>query len=276
MAISQTNNNGGLSAREIIRDSQDAYAMLSSYSDDGTIIENLGNQTLRTTFKIKLQRPDFYRIEWSQAATPFFTNSGVVWSAGNGNVLEMKIGQSRANPEKYPDMQTALATATGVSGQAASTIPGTFFKQHLENALNPANATLQGVEHVNGVDCYVISRTLEPITSQGETIQKAIIMLWIGKKDHLIHRIKTVMEKTSMKLPQMSDAEIKKMLEVQNEPATPQAVAEMKAHLTEMMKRAQKDINSGTVTFTQTHENISVNRKFSAADFAPQSAMFRK
>jgi hypothetical protein len=43
----------------------------------------------------------------------------------------------------------------------------------------------------------------------------------------------------------------------------------MRGNLETSMKQAQSAMKSGRIVFTQTHENIAVNKKFSATDFAP-------
>ena len=266
MLISHTGNTRNLSAQEIAKEAQNAYAALSSYSDDGKVIEQVGGQTLTITFNIRLQRPNFYRVEWTQA-TAYFTNGGVAWSAGNGDFLVMKNGQFSAKPEKYRDMQTALSAATGISGQASAIIPGTFFKQNWGNVLNPARLGVQkqGDEEVNGVDCYVLSSRTGSKAGQGVV---ATTTFWIGKLDHLIHQTQTVMESASIRLPQFSGTDLRNMLQKENKPVTPEAIAALRTQLETTTKQAQKLMKAGNIIFTQTHENIVVNRKFSPADFA--------
>ena len=274
--VAQDNNSGAgnLAAQKIIRDSQDAYAALSSYSDGGKVVEQLGGQTSTITFNIRLQRPSFYRIEWSQVVTPSYTNGGVVWSAGDGDFMLMnRNGRPIINPEKHKDMQTALASATGVSGQASATIPGTFFKQNWGNELNPASLGLQkqADEKANGVDCYVVSSRTAPKAGQKVAVQKTTTTLWIGKLDHLIHQTQIVLEAASITLPQFSDTDLKNMLQEQNKPVTPDAIAALRKQLEATTKQAQavlKSDKSGAIVFTQTHENIVVNQKFSPADFS--------
>jgi RNA polymerase sigma factor (sigma-70 family) len=279
VAISQSSDDGKLAPQAIIKKSQAAYAALSSYSDSGKISAEVGNQTIPTTFNIRLQRPNLYRIEWTQT-TAFFTNGGTVWSAGNGDFLVMKHGQYNAQPEKCRDMQTALADATGISGQASSTIPGTFFNQNWGNVLklNPAKSTLQKLkdETVDDVDCFVLSTIIDAanlpnkgkLPNNAGNVGKTTTTFWIGKQDYLIHQAQTIVEGASITLPQLSDSQIKAMVERQNKPATPEAVAAMRTQLQTVTKQAQSAIGSGKIVSTQTHENISVNQKFSLADFA--------
>jgi hypothetical protein len=76
------------------------------------------------------------------------------------------------------------------------------------------------------------------------------------------------MEDTSINMPRQSDDSLKTILQRQNKPATPEAIAALRAELEAAMKQASSSLKSGMFVFTQTHENIVVNRKFSPADFA--------
>jgi len=85
IAISQTINDNQMGATEIIKRSQDAYAELTSYSDEGKAVGSVGKSEMAPhTFLIKLARPNLYRIEWTQDLG-FYAQTGVVWSAGNGD-----------------------------------------------------------------------------------------------------------------------------------------------------------------------------------------------
>ena len=97
---------------------------------------------------------------------------------------------------------------------------------------------------------------------------KTTTTLWIGKQDHLIHQVQTIVEGMSITLPLLSDSQIKAMVERQNKPATPEAIAAMRTLLETANKQAQTMVASGKIVSTQTHENIVVNQKFSPADFA--------
>jgi serine/threonine protein kinase len=85
--LSQTSGGDQPTAQEIAGKSRDAYAALSSYSDSGAVVFDMGSQTITTTFNIRLQRPNLYRIDWTQDTGP---NSirGVVWSDGSGDHLQ--------------------------------------------------------------------------------------------------------------------------------------------------------------------------------------------
>jgi outer membrane lipoprotein-sorting protein len=280
VAVTQINTEPqNLTPQEIARKSQAAYAALSSYSDEGKIVEEIGGQTLTTTFSIRLQRPNFYRVEWIQATT-FFTNGGVVWSAGNGNFLMVKHGQYSAKPQPYQDMQTALGAATGISGQASATIPSVFFNQNGGNALkiNPAKSKLQRLkdEKIGDVDCYVLSIFIDPINlpnagnliENGGKIGKTTRTLWVGKQDYLIHQYQTIVDSLHLNTPQMSDAELKMVLDKPNHPATPEAIAAKRTQFETAYKKVLSMMASGKIVSTQTHENITMNGNFSTAEFS--------
>ena len=139
--------------------------------------------------------------------------------------------------EKQADRETALSSATGISGGAASTIPGTFFKMNWGNQLGGSvlSDKRQADEKVGNVDCYVFTSKLKGTTKT----------LWIGKQDFLIHQVRNV-----------TSAEAMKEMMAENAKRHP----EIAAHIAKI--EYSDDIS------TETHENIIVNKKFSPADFA--------
>jgi RNA polymerase sigma factor (sigma-70 family) len=279
VAISQTGTDDKLTPQQIAKQSQDAYAALSSYSDTGTaVVSEGGGQPQTTTFNIRLQRPNRYRIDWSGTGG-LYTSTGVVWSQGNGDFFVMgTTGQEKnAQPQKANDMQQALAMGTGVSGQATSVIPGTFFKQHWGDVLSvPASGRAQlkkeSDEKVGAVDCYVISSVIDlaKLPGQGKLpnstgrVGTLTTTLWIGKHDHLIHHTRSIMEGVTFTPPKESDSDLKTILERQNKPVTPEAIAALRTELEQSMKLAQ----GAKFVFTQTHDDIVVNQKYLPADFA--------
>jgi hypothetical protein len=285
VVIKKTAAQAKLTPQEIAGISQDAYAALSSYSSTGKAVAEMGDQTSTRTFSIKLQRPNLYRIDWTQTIGPS-VSKGSVWSAGDGDYMMTAVGQEeRGTPQRMRDMQQALTSAIAVSGQPA-TIPAAFFKQNFGDALGVAasgrfQVKKESDEKIGDVDCFVVSSVLDPATmpNQGAipgnmgTLGTITTTLWIGKSDHLIHQIihqtRTTMEGASIAAPKTSDATIKKMLENLKKPVTPENIAATREMLDASMKKAQSAMKSGKIVFTQTHENIVVNKKYSAADFAP-------
>jgi RNA polymerase sigma factor (sigma-70 family) len=277
VAISQTSGDDRWTPQEIAKQAQDAYAALSSYSDNGTIVAEGGGSNTKTTFDIRLLRPKFYRVDWNSTGGSY-TAAGVVWSEGKGDFLvsgpveRVKTDQ----PQKMNDMQQAFAMAMGVSSSAA-TIPATFYKQNYGDVLSvPAMGRTElkkeGDEQIGGVDCHVFSSKLDASKLLGKVKMPANVgslgitttTFWIGKRDHLIHQTRTKSEGMSFTMPRQTDESIKSILERQNKPATPEAIAAWRTQMDAMMKQAQGAI----FVFTETHENIVVNQKFSPADFA--------
>ncbi len=276
VAILQNSNGDKMTAQEIARRTQDAYAALSSYSDTGTNISTVAGQTITTTSSIKLQRPNLYRIDWAQslesAAFKGVMSKGVTWSDGTGDfwVVGAAGQEQNARPEKSKDMQAALASATtAAGGWMVAAIPELFFNQNSGVMLNATDPTLkrQKDESINGVDCYVVSSSTDP--TGADTMGKRSKTLWIGKQDHFIHKTRMIIEKMSVPtLPQASDADIKKVLEMQNQPATPEAIAKFRPTLEKTLQQTQKLMNSGKFIYTQTRGNFSVNENFPLSDFA--------
>ncbi len=235
VAVSQTDNNEQLTPQKIFQKSKDAYAALSSYSDTGKTVATVNGTTITTSFTIKLARPNLYRIEWKQPVFPGYANTGIVWSAGQGDFMVM--GNGAAQNER--SRESALSSATGVSGSASATVPGTFFKMNWGNqlSLSVADEKQQPDEMVGFVNCYVFTNYLKGTTRT----------LWIGKKDFLIHRVQTV---TSAEAVNAAIAQAAKSTKIGQSSPHPNI--------------------TGGITSTETHENIVINRKLSPSDFRPQ------
>ena len=237
VAVSQTGGDDKLTSTEIFKRAQETYAALTSYSDEGKSVATLNGTTITHTFAIRLARPNLYRIAWEQSSESAVykstTITQAVWSAGAGDFM-LNMGGSAT---KYTSKEMALAGATGISGGAAATIPGTFFKMNWGNQLGGSTLTekRQADEQVGDVDCYVFTSELKGRTKT----------LWIGKQDFLIHQVRTVTSAEAMKA----------------------AMAEAAKRNPEIAARMPKIEYSGN-TSTETHEHIVVNPKFSPADFA--------
>jgi outer membrane lipoprotein-sorting protein len=221
-----------LSSSQILQKAQANYASLTSYSDEGQIVATMSTTTITTSFTIRLARPNYYRIEWEQTIEPSYsttkTQVQVVWSLGVGNFLEMGDG-----PQNEETRYIALAKATEISGGAAGTIPRTFFNMQWGDPLGGSvfSENRQTDEKVGPVDCYVFTRKLDDQTRT----------LWIGKRDFLIHQVRTVTTADAMQV---------------------------------LLNRAVKgnhqiisDIHGFTTTETHTH--IVVNKQFLRSDFVP-------
>jgi hypothetical protein len=142
---------------------------------------------------------------------------------------------------KQASQEMALGSATGTSGGASATIPGTFFELNWVNQLggSVSSEKPQPDQKVGGVDCYVLTSD-----SKGRTRT-----LWIGKQDFLIHQVRNVTSAEAMKTVRAEAAK--------RQPDGAAGLAEFK---------------SLDITSTETHENIVVNQPFSKKDYVPQAS----
>lgn len=172
-----------LSPDQIFKQTQETYASMTSYSDEGKVVTTLNGDTITTIFTIRLARVTFYRIEWTRNSAPpsptMNTSPQAVWSSGAGDYLETGLGaQNKINAN------FALAEGSGCSGGAAGTVPRVFFNLRWDDELDTwvFSGKRQTDENVAGVDCYVFIKEAQ---GQAKT-------LWIGKQDFLIRQVRTV------------------------------------------------------------------------------------
>jgi|SRR6266705_1962317 len=149
-----------LAPGEIIKKTQETYAAMASYSDEGQIVATMDGTTNNTAFTIRLARRNFYRVEWEQNnKTSYSTDSAsvqAVWSSGAYHFLEMGYG-----PQDEGSRDIALAEAADLSGGAAATIPRIFFNiqwgdQRDEFGDSVFGESRQTDEKVGNIDCYVL------------------------------------------------------------------------------------------------------------------------
>lgn len=78
IAFSQITAGDNLPPQEIIKKALDKYASLASYSDIGKFdsVRN-GKTDFVTTFNIRLERPNLYRIEWEVTDFPAVPAKGL-------------------------------------------------------------------------------------------------------------------------------------------------------------------------------------------------------
>jgi outer membrane lipoprotein-sorting protein len=218
-----------LSPDEILKKAQQNYASLTSYSDEGKIVATMDGTATITSFGIRLARTNLYYIEWhrnSRSDSTMDAGFQAVWSSSAGNFLERGLG-----PENEESRDIALAKANDLCSGAAATIPMTFFNTQSGNELNGAmfSEKRQTDEKIGDIDCYVF-------TSESQSETKT---LWIGKRDFLIHQIRTVTSAEAMQAAAKWDPEI------------------------------MFDLHG--FTSTETHTNIVVNKQLLPSDFVPSN-----
>ena len=265
-------------AVEIIQKVQTKYAGLDSYSSEGEIVTDIDmsgvdvdtaavmtdeeskklreskeyqdafkkRQTFKHTFSIKLARPDYY-IEWDQKVHETYSNIGAVWSDGKEHFLLINA-RRKTSPK---DRLMALASATGISGGAANTIPSLFFAQPA-NVLHQLNEVRQeGEETIDGDQCYIIAGKMANMTMK----------YWISKDALLIRQRQQILG-GKHEFPELSEKDIKKALESIGGQATDEAIRKFKdrIRLSQIMASKMKG------TITEIHRNIVINQPI---DFKP-------
>jgi len=144
-----------------------------------------------------------------------------------------------------------LASATGISGGAAFTIPALFFPGFMgqQKPLSRLkDLKIEKIEKVGGQDCYVI--TASSLVSKRE-------VFWISKTDYVIRKYYRSFEspKAGPPIPEMTDQELEETLEALGQEAT----EENKKHMREMLKRSAETLKTMKLKggSTETHIDIS-------------------
>ena len=202
-------------------------------------------QTFKHTFSIKLARPDYY-IEWDQKVHEKYSNTGAVWSKGKEHFI---FNAKRKTSPK--DRRMALASATGVSGGAANTIPSLFFAQPANVLLALNEVRQEGEEAIDGDQCYIIAGKMANMT----------LKYWISKDTLLIRQRQQILG-DKLEIPELSDEDIKKSLQSAGDQATDGAIRKFKdrIRLSQIMASKMKG------TITEIHRNIVINQPI---DFKP-------
>ncbi len=250
------------------------YQSMETYRSEGTIISDIdsgsGKMTNKTSFSIKMKKPNLYLVSWDQKNSMMPTQSGAVWNEGSQPFLYM--GMMKAYSKMSSD-EVALGSATGISGGAAFTIPSLFltvFKQP-EPFARLLDPKLTGSEQVEGEDCYVISG--------GSTISKAE-RFWISKKSFVIRKYSRSLEqpKGGAKMPKMTDQQFEEAVK-----AAGQEVTEASQ---EAMRKMEKETEDSLKTVTANLKGVSTELhakidepKLKKGDFAftlPVGAVLKK
>jgi RNA polymerase sigma factor (sigma-70 family) len=258
-------------AAKILDQTQKAYAALSSYSDDTQAVLQMSGRPadVRTTVMMRLARTNLYRFEWDKTDYWGGIFKGAAWSAGNGHFLQLPDER-----KEIPSQDDALMQAREATENLLLWVPSFFSGVHqYKNTASLGltydlqrqwtNMTRDIDEPVGTVDCYVLS---------GST-RTDRMTVWIGKQDHLIHRVrdvitpivpKTVSDDVIKNTAQYlyEDDEIKQGLAGQNKPTTPADVAQVR----QTIEKSLKSSWGQPFTMIETHENIVVNRKLAKED----------
>jgi hypothetical protein len=245
---------------QLMREVQARYASLQTYSATGDVQTGitadgsspiLGGQSheIRTTFTIRLARPQMYKIDWEQKMSVFVSVKGAVWSDGESRFVNV-VGQV-SQPK---DTQTALAMATGVSSGAANTIPSIFFDLSSNSiAAASKHAMLAGEASIEGDNCYVVKTHI----ANGDRT------FWISKTSKLIRQQMTVSASTNANL-ELTESDARNVLESMGQKVTDEAVRALR----KQMASAQELMKSVKSYYSiETHREIKTDEPLSPGDF---------
>jgi outer membrane lipoprotein-sorting protein len=217
------------SPSQIIKRAEEAYASLVSYSDEGQTIVDSGGNA--TTFTIRLARTNFYLIEWEKNdESSFVPLAQHVQAVWSSGGGNYFEAESGVQNELSRDF--ALGHAAAPSGGASAIIPMTFFDMQLE-----WGETFGAPELKENRQADEKVRGVECYVITGES-QGLTKTLWIGKQDYLIRQIRTMVS---------TDA--------------------LRADIANWVPAITPSIHG--FTWTETHTNIVVNKRFVRTDFIP-------
>jgi hypothetical protein len=226
-----------LSPYQIFEKVRENYSSLSSYSDKGQITSVMDGAVVSTSFTTRLARPNFYLIEWDQTSKSSLSTKDTglegAWSSGAGNYVQMGWGVQRES-----DRDIALDNASDVSGGAIA-IPRMFFEGqgNSETRNSIIGITRLADEKIGKIDCYMLA---------GESASGQEKTFWVGKRDFLIHQIRTDVSAQVMRAD------------------WPQA--------------ANSKLDSDVHSFysVKTYTNIVLNQSFSREDFVPSFPLYER
>jgi len=244
-------------ASSLLRQVSEKYGALSTLSVTGRTIAEVADagsgapSKLESTFSINLARPEFYRIEWKQPLQGSVANQGAVWSSGSGHRVLMG-----GKVSEWLDRAQALGAATGVSGGAANTLPGLFFKGEgsgLHELIS--NAAFLPDEIVGGEACQVIAGN-----GPGGKLT-----IWITRKDSYLKQVRTAASGggTAQAGATVSSEAMTKIAKTLGTDATPEGVSKM----TREIEAQQKRVAGMSITITEIFEHVVANDLMIKEDF---------
>jgi hypothetical protein len=250
----------GITPGEIFKEVTTTYELLQTYKAGGTIFVDLDTgstkMSIETSFSILLKKPNLYLISWTQKSMPMagMTQDAAVWSDGTQPFLYM--GTMKAYSRMGSD-DLALASATGISGGAAFTIPSLFFKLRPAPFSRLKDPRMEKTEQVGEEDCYVVSGA--------STIAKKETF-WISKSKHLIVKYARTLERNGedVVLPKVTDEQLDEAIKNNGQKVT----EENRKGMREMMNRSVAVLNNAKIkgSSAETHVKIS-SPELNKADF---------
>ncbi|MCX5742806.1 MAG: redoxin domain-containing protein [Proteobacteria bacterium] len=161
-------------ASEIVAATLAIYAKARTYEDAGEVTSTFESQTDVRPFATAFDRAaNQFRFEY-RSDHP--TSTYVIWSDGAHAYTAWSVRPPTV--DHGPDLERALAAATGVSRGAALTIPSLLLPGAIRGRALASDARLVGSEPLDGQPCWQLA-----------SADDAAKIVWIDRDRHLIRRI---------------------------------------------------------------------------------------
>ena len=171
-----------LTANEIIKRMEKVYANSKSYSDSGVVkavfISNDGKFTVEKPFTTAFIRPDHFRFEFKEKKQGNPAQRFIIYRKGK----ELQTYWNVKNDLKLESLDTAVASATGVSGGSAITVPAMLLPNKItwRRAIRFRKPERIDDDLFDKVDCYRIHDLIFNVIPT---------TIWIDKKTFLVRKI---------------------------------------------------------------------------------------
>jgi hypothetical protein len=187
-------------AADVLAKSRSAYAALTSYADSGTVLDESGGFTDRSTFRtLFIRDPRYLLIEYRAVASEYksgfrlpLSNHVVLWMENS----EMQTWHSKTEAhETYPadggQQVNALKSSAYSTAGISVLIPSHLYsKSGLASAVHATEeAEADGFEVVNGRRCFRLLGVERWRYPSGRETGVRPITLWIDAETYLIHKV---------------------------------------------------------------------------------------
>jgi hypothetical protein len=186
-------------AEDVLAKSRAAYAALTSYADSGTVLDEHGGYTDRSTFRTLFTRdPHQLLLEFRAHASEYpairvpLNNHVVLWMENGALQAWSSSAQSHETYTAESGQQVnALKNRAGLTSGISVVVPSHLYsKSGLASAVQATEeAEADGFETVNGRRCFRILGVERWRYPSGQVTGVRGITLWIDAETYLIHKI---------------------------------------------------------------------------------------
>lgn len=183
---------------DLIARSKAAYAKLTSYADEGTILEQLDDVYYKSSFRTYRRKPKDFYFEYRNLM--MYSKSGslpgreiIVYWMKNGNLETWDL--SLKSHESYPagqKNQVAPIASSGYSTKGSLTlIAGMLFqtKAIVNDLEDLATGSVVGVEKVEGHPCEKLVGIAQSHYPSGASFNTRPVTIWFDAQTYMIRKM---------------------------------------------------------------------------------------